>query len=804
MTMSETRTHKGRLELKQSVEGEATLLRLAGPIDETFSGFDPVSTSTAVLELSGLTRITSYGVRQWIRSRDALSQVVKNLYYVNCPPFFIDQLNMVLNFGGNGQVITAYAPFSCGKCRGEQWARIDIIARHDELVAGQAPSELCPKCQAPMEMDELPETYFGFVRSAGARSVHPAAAALLQSANLYTAGASTPDAGGEARLTVQKLVHDRVTFFRFDGAIDRRFRARSLLEGIEGEVVLDLAKLTGVAEDGREEWDRLRGELAKRASQVTLVDLPPSILDAALKGLPLSGAVVYSIAAPHKCDGCGRDSVASIVLGATAKDRAPLVCRACGGANRFVGSVQHQGFAAKLPSSPIPAATREVIERREDLLSRARIEAEAAAPDINRRGVILGKYEIVRAISVGGMAEVFLAVQKGIGGFEKPVALKRIRRSVLERRHFAVAQFLNEAKIAATLTHPNISQIFDVGEEDGLLYLAMEYVHGRDLRLLQKRLRERSEKLPLPTVIHIVQQIARALHHAYSTVDLAGRQLKVIHRDVTPHNILCAFDGTIKLVDFGVATSALTAGHDPTQLAGKHNYVSPEQLAGQALDARSDLFSLGVVLYELLAGERPFQHESREATLAAVQEASYTPLSKVRSDLPAGLDAIVEKLLARKPTGRFADGNTLAEELGRFAQKHALPLSGDWLRATLPGLFPIPGEVDAEGHVQGTQTPRSDSFSLSPIADVAHMASLPAPPKPAPLPPATAPDPIRPAPSRGTATASTPSKTPAPALDDQTMSQLLEAPAKGRSRLWLYLLLLIAAAGGAAVLWLNY
>src|SRR5262249_2489915 len=157
-------------------------------------------------------------------------------------------------------------------------------------------------------------------------------------------------------------------------------------------------------------------------------------------------------------------------------------------------------------------------------------------------------------------------------------------------------------KIAATLAHPNIAQIFDVGEEEGVLYLAMEYVHGKDLRAFSKRLKDKGERMPLGVALYIVQQVGRALHHAYTTVDLNGRQLKAIHRDISPHNILIGFDGTVKLVDFGVATSATTHQGDPLTVAGKHNYMSPEQLQGQPLDARSDLFALGVVLYELLAG----------------------------------------------------------------------------------------------------------------------------------------------------------------------------------------------------------
>jgi serine/threonine-protein kinase len=785
--MSETRTQKGRLDIRQTVEGEAALLRLSGAIDETFTGFDPSGAAHIVMELGGLTRITSYGVRQWIRGRDQLG--ARQLYYVNCPPFFIDQLNMVMNFGGHGQVVTAFAPFTCSGCKAEQWTLIDVLARHDELAGGAVPDEKCPKCAATMEMDELPETYFGFVKAAGARAIAREVAPLLSSAGLYRANAPVADAApaGE-RAQVQKLVHDRVTYFRISGTVDKRFRARSLIEGTEGEVVLDLKDLGGIADDGRDEWQRLRAGLQQRASLVTLVDVPPPVLEAIDQGkLSFGGAVVYSVIAPHECEGCGRASDESMVLGASAAG-GRRVCSACGGSLKYTGKESHQKLAQRLTSGPILAATREVIERREDLLSRARIEAEAAPSEVRaprQKGAILGKYEIVRALSVGGMAEVFLAVQKGIGGFEKPVALKRIRRSVLERRHFAVEQFLNEAKIAATLAHPNIAQIFDVGEEDGILYLAMEYVQGRDARMLLRRLKDRYEKLPLGTALYICQQVARALHHAYTATDLNGRQLKAVHRDVSPHNILIGFDGSVKLVDFGVATSATTREHEPGQVAGKHNYMSPEQLQAQPLDARSDLFSLGVCLYELLSGERPFSHETREQTLEAVNEARYTPLSQLRPDLPKSIDKLVARLLARKPADRIADGNKVAEELVAFAAQSTTPIGNDWLRGNMQTLFPngTAEQLDADGNL----TPRSDSFSLEPTANRLRKDT----PQPKVANDA--------APSRGVGYTSG----SLPSFDERTLSQIVSPQMAKNTRFWMVaaLLLLVACV---AILWWRY
>jgi eukaryotic-like serine/threonine-protein kinase len=787
VAVSETRVSRGRLEIRQQVEGDAALLRLSGAIDETFSGFDLPPASHVAIELGGLTRITSYGVRQWIRGRDHLSQSAKQLYYLNCPPFFIDQLNMVLNFGGHGQVVTAFAPFSCGTCKSERWALIDVMQRQDDLAAGNVPVERCPDCKTAMQMDELPETYFGFVRTAAARALSPQVAPLLASTDLYHSAAAPAGAPAE-RAQIQKLVHERVTYFRIGGAIDKRFRARSMLEGVEGEVILDLRDLVSFSDDGREEWDRLRTGLKQRAQLVTLVDMPPPIIEAvAAKRLAVSGVVVYSILAPHRCDACGGTSDETLVL-AEVKDKVvERVCSACGGSSKYAGKPEHLALAVRMVHGPILSATRDVIERRDDLLSRARIDAEAPAgpPEfLRKKGTILGKYEIARALSVGGMAEVFLAVQKGIGGFEKPVALKRIRKSVLERRHSAVEHFLNEAKIAATLAHPNIAQIFDVGEEEGLLYLAMEYVHGKDLRVVLRRLAEKNEKMPLAPALYVVQQIARALHHAYTTVDLNGRQLKAIHRDISPHNVLIGFDGAVKLVDFGVAVSATTAQHNPAEVAGKHNYVSPEQLQGIPLDARSDLFSLGTVLYEMLSGERPFAHATAEDTFAAVSDARFRPLSELRPDLGPPIDRLIGKLLAKHPSERLSDGNRVAEEVAAFARQSAAVLDNQWLAANMPQLFPsASNEPDFDGTERAAQTPHSDSFSLQPTGTLGHLRTPT--PSALPLPPPPAPDPRE-------------------FLDEQTVSRIVSPSSHTKGRSWVLFLLLLVTGAGLAVLWFRY
>src|SRR5262249_43057567 len=191
---------------------------------------------------------------------------------------------------------------------------------------------------------------------------------------------------------------------------------------------------------------------------------------------------------------------------------------------------------------------------------------------------------VIRPLSQGGMAEILLAVHQGIGGFEKLIALKKIRREMLERRHVAVELFLNEAKIAANLNHPNIVQTFEVGEHGGDLFIAMEYIHGVDLRaLIRESSKPEKPRLSLQQILFVGKQVAAALQHAHTATDLTGRRLNIVHRDISLSNIVIGFDGQVKLVDFGVA-SASVVDDSMGGLVGKCSYMSPEQIRSMPLD----------------------------------------------------------------------------------------------------------------------------------------------------------------------------------------------------------------------------
>ncbi len=265
-----------------------------------------------------------------------------------------------------------------------------------------------------------------------------------------------------------------------------------------------------------------------------------------------------------------------------------------------------------------------------------------------------GKYQLEKKLASGGMAEVWLARQTGIEGFNRHVVIKRILPHLAEEPEF-VQMFLNEAKIASRFSHANIAQIFDLGENGGTYFIAMEFVHGEDLGRIIRRAWTTNQWLARPIAIRIVADACAALHYAHTRTDEMGRALKVVHRDVSPQNILVSFDGAVKLVDFGIAKAADQVSNTASgALKGKFAYMSPEQASGKMLDARSDIFSLGLVLYELMTGVKPLKRESELATLQAAIECEIEKPSEA-VEVPPEIDSTVMAALAREPDDRYRD-----------------------------------------------------------------------------------------------------------------------------------------------------
>ena len=276
-----------------------------------------------------------------------------------------------------------------------------------------------------------------------------------------------------------------------------------------------------------------------------------------------------------------------------------------------------------------------------------------------------GKYSLQRKLAEGGMAEVFLAKLTGMEGFEKLVVVKRILPQLCSDDSF-VKMFLNEARVAARLNHPNVVQIFDLGKLDEQYFIAMEYVHGEDLRTVIREATDADKRPPLGLACRIVADMLGGLHYAHTRVGADGKPLGLVHRDVSPQNVLVTYEGAIKLVDFGIAKATREVGAAQTQaglLKGKYSYMSPEQARGQPVDARADVFCAGILLWELATWQRLFKRPTDMATLMAVAEEPVRAPHTVEPALPPELDRLIMKALARNPDERFASAQEMRAAL---------------------------------------------------------------------------------------------------------------------------------------------
>ena len=281
----------------------------------------------------------------------------------------------------------------------------------------------------------------------------------------------------------------------------------------------------------------------------------------------------------------------------------------------------------------------------------------------------LERYVLIDLIASGGMAQVYRAKTLGPGGFEKTVAVKMIHPHLSADRDF-IDMLIDEAKLTARLTHPNIAQTIDFLEDENHYFLVMEFIEGQNLRRILKRAEELGRPLAFPDTAFIALGAAAGLGFAHTRMDEDDRHLGIIHRDVSPQNILVSYEGEVKLVDFGVAKAAGRLSVTQTGvLKGKFAYMSPEQADGQALDHRSDIFSLGVVMYELFTGDRLFQGDSDISTLRRVREARVEPPRKACPEIPEELEAITLRCLAREPGARYQAAARLRDDLQLFLSR---------------------------------------------------------------------------------------------------------------------------------------
>ena len=272
-----------------------------------------------------------------------------------------------------------------------------------------------------------------------------------------------------------------------------------------------------------------------------------------------------------------------------------------------------------------------------------------------------GKYELLHSLGTNGIAEVWLARLSDGSPFARNLALKLFATHLSRDSEFVHA-LEQEALSAARLNHPNIALIQDFGQTDGTCYLATEYVHGGALSQVLHSAEGVGRWVPRHLAFRIAASVCEGLYHAHTRQDGAGQPLGVVHRDICPENILISREGTVKLVDFGISRALSRSTSDAAAIFSRFAYMAPEQAAGQSLDHRTDVFSLGLVLYELLTGVQPFKRGSELATLQAALECQLAPPSKV-ADVPPELDDVVMGALARSPANRYRDARQFLQQL---------------------------------------------------------------------------------------------------------------------------------------------
>ena len=302
-----------------------------------------------------------------------------------------------------------------------------------------------------------------------------------------------------------------------------------------------------------------------------------------------------------------------------------------------------------------------------------------------------GKYQILERVAQGGMAEIYKARMEGIGGFNRLFAIKRILPSLSQNKEY-IDLLVDEAKVAGLLSHANIVQILDLGEVSGQYYVAMEYVNGRDLGRVIARCNKRGITLPVPHSVFILIEVLKGLEYAHNRQIMRGKTpmpLDIVHRDVSPSNVLLSFQGEVKLTDFGIAKARVKALETGSgKIKGQFDYLSPEQAIGQQLDPRTDLFTAGVLLYEMLCGVHPFRQGGDLKTLATIKTGEYTAPTIANQDVPYSLELVLNRALALDPNERYQTATEFKEALTKFFHDAGFIFSHSTLAAFLKGLFP--------------------------------------------------------------------------------------------------------------------
>ncbi len=331
-----------------------------------------------------------------------------------------------------------------------------------------------------------------------------------------------------------------------------------------------------------------------------------------------------------------------------------------------------------------------------------------------------GQYKLTKRLASGGMAEVYLAAVHGVAGFTKPVVIKRLHPRLSEDQDF-VQMLIDEARITSQLTHTNICQVLDLGSVDTSYFIAMEYLAGDDLSTLQEFCRRKKKRLPAEAIVYILAEVLAGLDFAHRKEGPDGQPLGIIHRDISPQNIIVTYEGEVKIIDFGIAKARLRLVHTQAGvIKGKFRYMSPEQAMGGMIDHRTDVFAAGVVLYELLRGAPHSVELSNTEVLERIRKAEFEPLKRCRPDIPPELDSIVKKALKRKKEHRFSGANEFRAVLLKFLQQRDMAFGRSELARIMRQVFDEDRRRERSGSFAGPMNHPPNSGPVAPIPALAN------------------------------------------------------------------------------------
>ena len=641
-----------------------TLVRVEGEINESF---DPSAIAglrgLVVFDLGEVKRITSHGVLLWIT---ALKGLPASYYcFINCRPSAMDQFNLVHGFGQRGELVTFFARFVCTDCGHEVEQLIDLrqqVELHEKLSLPPVP---CSACGMQAEFDEVPELYFKYVLGAAPPRPPPAANAVI-------GGGQDVVATRGRRFAMKKEVSQSLTAFWLSGYLDDRNYFKRAADGVDGAAVIEMAELEGMSERAASGFKKFLDQLEER---VLLARVPVGILAALgelLQGRKAPKASVLSFLVPLRCTGChavfggdiAADRLAELVSGSRWE-----VCPHCMHPLEPQCDGRVAQIAAGLPQAVPPPEVDSYLRARPPTGRVVGVDRLATAVDPQH--LLLGKYHILQPLGKGGMGEVFLARHVGSPQFEKLVVLKRVRRDRLRDPELREL-FLTEARIAARLSHRNIVQIFDLEKVDDEFLISMEYVNGIDLGAALQLSRTLRISWPIEICCAVVAELCSALHAAHSYLDDDGRPAPIVHRDVSPSNILLSTDGAVKLADFGIAR---VAGDplDAERIRGKAGYAAPEQWsqAGGVTDERTDIYAAGVVLFECVT-LRPISFGPTRPPTGqpppGFQPHSPPQICVIRSGTPPLLQDVFERAIQPQPEMRYRNARDLGRDLERIGR----------------------------------------------------------------------------------------------------------------------------------------